>query len=211
MKREELLKQKLDNITTIERELWTKGIQMAGIDEVGRGPLAGPVVAACVVMPEQPLVLGVDDSKKLSAKRREELYQQILDTALYIGIGVVDHHEIDDINILNATKKAMCIAYDSIEHTPDIVLVDAVTLPLPCPVEAIIKGDSKSYSIAAASIVAKVTRDNIMMEADTLYPNYGFSQHKGYGTKAHITSILEYGACPLHRRSFLKNILHNHE
>lgn len=207
MTRREIAEKKLFEITKIERELWQNGLTIAGIDEVGRGPLAGPVVTACVVMPKEPLILGVNDSKKLTPARREALYELIMETASYVGIGLLDNHRIDEINILNATKQAMMEAYEAIEMTPDIVLVDAVELKLPCKVEPIVKGDAKSYSIAAASIVAKVTRDRMMVDAAKEYPEYGFERHKGYGTAEHIAAILQHGPCEIHRMSFLKGIL----
>ena len=208
MTRKEQLENRLFEMTKLERDFWSRGLSVAGIDEVGRGPLAGPVVTACVVMPEEPLILGINDSKKLSSSRREALYDAIMEHALYIGIGRCDQEEIDRINILNATKKAMQDAFETIEFTPDIVLIDAVDLKLPCQVMPIIHGDAKSYSIAAASIVAKVTRDRMMVEQHAVYPQYGFDRHKGYGTKEHIACIREYGPCQIHRKSFLKGILY---
>ena len=200
-----------------ERGLRAKGTKyIAGIDEVGRGPLAGPVVSACVVLPEDFDILGVDDSKKLSEKKREELFDKILSKALAWGVGMCDNSIIDEINILNATKRAMesavitadkalgenCGAH--IEH----LLIDALTLDeLDLPQTGIIKGDAKSVSIAAASIVAKVTRDRMMVEYAKEYPNYAFESNKGYGTKAHYEGISQHGITPIHRKTFLKNIL----
>ena len=177
---------------------------VAGIDEVGRGPLAGNVVTACVVMPKEPVIPWIDDSKKLSEIRREKVFQEIMETALYVGIGEVSPEEIDEINILNATKKAMRAAASQVPA--DVFLVDAVTgLGLNGLEVPIIKGDATSYAIAAASIVAKVTRDRQMMELDKLYPEYGFARNKGYGTPEHIAALKTIGPCPAHRRSFIRN------
>jgi ribonuclease HII len=182
------------------------GLVVAGIDEVGRGPLAGNVVTACVVMPDEPLISWIDDSKKLSESRREKVYDEIIRYALYIGIGEVSPEEIDTINILEATKKAMRIAASAVPA--DIFLIDAVTrLGLKGREVSIIKGDATSYSIAAASIVAKVTRDRQMAELDRLYPQYGFARNKGYGTREHIEALKKWGPCPLHRRSFIRNFV----
>ena len=192
---------------------------IAGIDEVGRGPLAGPVVVACVVMPRDSMIEGVNDSKKVSEKKREKLYEQITKEALGFGVGIISQEEIDRINILNATKEGLTSAIKEMKkdlqekqrgfEKPEIILVDALTKidTDHIPYKSIIKGDAKSYSIAAASIVAKVTRDRIMRAWDEVYPMYGFERHKGYGTAAHIAAIKEYGLCPLHRRSFVKNIV----
>ena len=180
---------------------------VAGIDEVGRGPLAGNVVTACLVMPAEPVLPWVDDSKKLSETRREKVFQEIMDIALYVGIGQVSPEEIDRINILEATKKAMREA--AAQVPADIFLIDAVTgLGLNGQEVPIIKGDATSYAIAAASIVAKVTRDRQMQELDKLYPQYGFARNKGYGTAEHVAALKEYGPCPAHRRTFIRNICH---
>ena len=177
---------------------------VAGMDEVGRGPLAGNVVTACVVMPNEPVLPWVDDSKKLSESRREQVFQQIMDIALYVGIGQVSPEEIDRINILEATKKAMREA--AAQVPAEIFLIDAVTgLGLNGQEIPIIKGDATSYAIAAASIVAKVTRDRQMVELDQLYPEYGFARNKGYGTAEHIAALKSIGPCPAHRRSFIRN------
>ena len=182
------------------------GLVVAGMDEVGRGPLAGNVVTACGVMPDEPLISWIDDSKKLSESRREKVYDEIIRYALYIGIGEVSPEEIDTINILEATKKAMRIAASAVPA--DIFLIDAVTrLGLKGREVSIIKGDATSYSIAAASIVAKVTRDRQMAELDRLYPQYGFARNKGYGTREHIEALKKWGPCPLHRRSFIRNFV----
>lgn len=192
------------------------GIFLAGTDEAGRGPLAGPVVAACAVLPEDFDVLGVDDSKKLSEKRREELFALITEKALAYGVGTADNLLIDEINILEATKRAMAEAIEKAsemltERTgkgPDYLITDAVTLKaVDLPQTAVIKGDAESLTIAAASIIAKVTRDRIMLEYDGLYPGYGFASNKGYGTKAHYDGISKLGITPIHRKTFLKNIV----
>ena len=218
MKEKEL--ERLTEIKKIEEELYKKGTtSIAGIDEAGRGPLAGPVVVACVVMPRDSMIEGVNDSKKVSEKKREKLYEEITNEALGCVVGIISQEEIDKINILNATKEGLTLAIKNLEkdlqeknrdfQKPEIILVDALTKidTDHIPYRSIIKGDSKSYSIAAASIIAKVTRDRIMREWDEVYPVYGFEKHKGYGTAAHIAAIKEYGLCPLHRRSFVKNIV----
>ncbi len=185
-----------------DRPLWESGTVFAGLDEAGRGPLCGNVTVGCVVMPPSPLIPYVDDSKKLTEKRREELYERITETALYFGIGEASPEEIDEMNILEATRLAMRRAAKGIPA--EVFLVDAVRdVGLPgreCP---IIRGDSLSYSIAAASILAKVTRDREMAELDKLYPGYGFAAHKGYGTAKHIAALKALGPCPAHRRSFI--------
>ena len=178
------------------------GVSLAGMDEAGRGPLLGPVAAACVIMPATPILPWVDDSKKLSPARREELYGQILEIALYARVGEADAEEIDRLNILQATKLAMRRAAEDAPAT--ICLVDAMQgLQLPFPTEAIVHGDALSYSIAAASIVAKVTRDRQICEMAEMYPQYGLERNMGYGTAEHIEAIRRYGACPQHRRSFI--------
>lgn len=178
---------------------------VCGIDEAGRGPLAGPVVAAAAVLPNDATILWLNDSKKLSEKRREELYQEIQEKAVTYGVGIVSPAVIDEINILQATYEAMRQAVSKLSSEPAIFLNDAVIIP---GIEEkkqvkIIKGDAKSVSIAAASILAKVTRDRMMVEYDKLYPEYGFARHKGYGTKVHLDAIRRFGPCPIHRRSFL--------
>lgn len=194
------------NLMAYDMQYRLSGIVVAGMDEVGRGPLAGNVVTACVVMPETPLISWIDDSKKLSEKRREKVYDEIVRLALYIGIGEISPKEIDEINILQATRKAMRLAADKVPA--EIFLIDAVTdLGLKGREIPLIKGDATSYSIAAASIVAKVTRDRQMAEADRLYPEYGFARNKGYGTAEHIAALRKYGPCPLHRRTFIRNFL----
>ncbi len=193
-----------------ENEYTQKGYKtICGMDEVGRGPLAGPVVVCALVMPleEDKLIDGIDDSKKLSEKRREALYDKILAAAKAVAVVRVEPEEIDAINILNATKKAMKQAVEEIKDKADIAFVDAVKLDLPLPEVAIIKGDAKSYNIAAASIVAKVYRDRLMKEYAEKYPQYDFASNKGYGTAKHIAALREYGATPIHRRSFIGNFV----
>lgn len=177
---------------------------IGGIDEAGRGPLAGPVVVAGVIMPlgESVLIDGVNDSKKLSAKKRDKLYDEILAKAIDVQVAVVDNKTIDEINILNATKQGMLQSIEGFSEV-DCVLIDAVKLDTSVRTLSIVHGDALSYSIAAASIVAKVTRDRMMEEFDKSYPQYGFAKHKGYGTAAHIAALKQYGPCPIHRRSFI--------
>lgn len=178
---------------------------IAGIDEAGRGPLAGPVAVAIVIMPldKDSIIEGVNDSKKLSEKKRELLFEQIKDRAIAYHVELVDEMTIDTINILNATKLGMLTCLEKINPKPDITLIDAVKLNTDYPTESIIKGDALSYVIACASILAKVTRDKLMLELDEKYPEYGFKKHKGYGTKAHIEALKKYGKCPIHRDSFI--------
>lgn len=191
---------------------------IAGIDEAGRGPLAGPVVAACCILPDDAVLLHLNDSKKLSEKRRESLFPEIQEKALAYGIGIVHEARIDEINILQADYEAMRIAIekatsmlrekDITSDGPDLLLNDAVTIPdLSIDQVPIIKGDAKSVSIAAASVLAKVTRDHLMVEYDAMYPQYGFAKHKGYGTAAHIAALKEYGPCPIHRKTFIKKFV----
>lgn len=180
---------------------------IAGVDEVGRGPLAGPVVTAAVIMPLDDVVAGVDDSKKLSKKKREKLYDEILSKAISVSVKEVSETVIDEINILNATKLCMKNSIEALSVKPDVVLVDAVKLDVSVKCVPIIKGDAKSYSIGAASIVAKVYRDRLMERYGELYRGYGFERNMGYGTKEHIEKLKEIGACPIHRRTFIKNFL----
>ena len=197
--------EKLLRLTQIERPLWEQGLSIAGIDEVGRGPLAGPVVTACVSIPQNRLVPGVDDSKKLTEKRREALYPLLLDAADYAETCFLPPETIDEINILNATRRAMetCAA-----GFRGIFLIDAVDkLHLPGESRSILHGDALSYMIGAASIVAKVARDRYMIALDEKYPMYGFARNKGYGTPEHIAALRKYGPCPEHRRSFIGGIL----
>ena len=178
---------------------------IAGMDEVGRGPLAGPVCVACVIMPLDDIIEGIDDSKKVSEKKRNELFEIIKEKAVAYSVEMVDEQKIDEINILEATKLCMKKAVESLTLKPDVVLVDAISkLDINIPIRGIVKGDALSYSIGCASILAKVTRDNYMCEIAKEYPEYGFEKHKGYGTKAHIEALKEIGPCEYHRLSFLK-------
>lgn len=201
----EIQKEKLEIMLKYERELWAQGIDfVAGVDEVGRGPLAGPVVTAAVILPKDFSLIGVDDSKKLSEKRREELFDQIKEAAICWAIGRREPDRIDEINILEATKEAMTDAINSLSIKPQHVLIDALTLKsVDIPQTGIIKGDATSVSIAAASILAKVTRDREMVEMGKLYPGYSFESNKGYGTAAHYEGLKKLGPCPIHRNSFL--------
>ncbi len=187
-----------------ERQYDAEGL-IAGVDEAGRGPLAGPVVAAAVILYPGAEILGINDSKQLTEKKREALYPEILERSMAVGVGIVSAGRIDEINILQATYEAMRKAVTSLCFRPDVLLVDAVTIPGLEGIRQvpIIKGDAKSLSIGAASIVAKVTRDRMMRELDQIYPEYGFAGHKGYGTAAHIAAIRAFGPCPIHRRSFI--------
>lgn len=188
-----------------EQNLQQQGcVYIAGIDEAGRGPLAGPVVVAGVIMPLDDIIEGINDSKKLTEKKRDKLFDLIMQKAIDVQVAVIDHQQIDQLNILNATKLGMmqCInGFANVDH----VLIDAVKLDTPTPTTSIIHGDALSYSIAAASIVAKVTRDRLMVEYDKQYPQYNFAKHKGYGTKEHITLLQQHGPCPIHRKTFIKN------
>lgn len=209
-RKRETAQEKLERLTVLEREFWDAGQMPGGIDEVGRGPLAGPVVTACVSIPRDRLVPGVDDSKKLSEKKREQLYPLLLEAADYAETCFLGPAVIDEINILAATRRAMetCAA----GFRGDVLLIDAVEgLSLPCPARALIHGDALSYMIGAASIVAKVTRDRYMIALDEKYPMYGFARNKGYGTAEHIAALKKYGPCPEHRRSFIGKILGEHE
>lgn len=208
MKEKELLR--LQEIRKIEEDIYSQGTNyICGIDEAGRGPLAGPVVVASVIMPKDSMIEGVNDSKKISEKKREKLYDEIIENAISYSVGIVHQKEVDRVNILNATKAGLTESIKGLKVKPEIILVDALTGIDTCgiPYHSIIKGDAKSYSIAAASIIAKVTRDRIMRQWHEVYPEYNFIQHKGYGTAAHIAAIKEYGLCPLHRLSFVKNII----
>ena len=198
-----------ETMSVYEKEAFSQGFSLiGGMDEAGRGPLAGPVVAACVILDPSKPVLGVNDSKKLSPKRRQELKKEIEEKAIAIGVGIVDEKRIDEINILEATKEAMRMAVSNLKVTPDMLFIDAVHLPgVPMEQRSIIKGDALSVSIAAASIIAKETRDEMMVKMDETYPGYGFAKHKGYGTKEHIQAIQEMGPCPIHRRSFITHFV----
>ena len=192
----------------IREALGTETFVVAGIDEAGRGPLAGPVAAGAVILPADHDILYLNDSKKLSAKKRDMLYDQIREEAVAWAVGLVEPARIDEINILQATYEAMRLAISQLKVSPTVLVNDAVTIPgVNIPQVPVIKGDAKCISIAAASILAKVTRDRIMEEMDALYPAYGFAGHKGYGTKAHIEAIREHGPCPIHRRSFITRIV----
>ena len=200
--------QRLLKLKEEDKEFFKKGMKyICGIDEAGRGPLAGPVVVASVILPEDSMIEGINDSKKISETKREKLYDLILEEAISYGIGIIYQEEIDEINILQATKKGLHEAIKSMDVKPDVILVDALTGIDTCgiPYKSIIKGDAKSYSIGAASIIAKVTRDRIMREWDKIYPEYGFAGHKGYGTAKHIEAIKKYGLTPIHRKTFCKN------
>ena len=202
--------QRLLKIKEIDKEFFSMGIKnVCGIDEAGRGPLAGPVVVAGVIMPKDSMIEGINDSKKVSEKKRELLYDKIIEEAISYSVAIIGQDVIDDINILNATKKGVTEVVEGLDVKPDLIVIDALEHidTKGIPYDSIIKGDAKCYNIAAASILAKVTRDRIMREWDTVYPQYGFIQHKGYGTAKHIAAIKEYGLCPIHRRSFTKNFV----
>lgn len=205
-KEEEL--QRVKNMQILENELIDSGFEfVCGVDEAGRGPLAGPVFAAAVILPKDEIIEGINDSKKLTPKKRDELYDIILQKAIAVSSANVSEKIIDEINILNATFLAMKNAIDGLCVKPDFVLVDGNRLPdISLPAQAVVKGDSKSISIAAASIVAKVERDRYITKTAELYPEYGFEKHKGYGTKAHTEAILKYGPSPIHRKTFLKKL-----
>lgn len=208
MKDEEI--ERLIKLSEYEKKGYEIGYKyIAGIDEAGRGPLAGPVVAAAVILPQNCLIEGVNDSKKLSEKKREKLYDDITQNAIAWGVGIVDNNVIDEINILNATRRAMHMAIEELKVKPDYILIDAEKKvdTNGIPYLPIIKGDALSISIGAASIIAKVTRDRMMREYDKIFPMYGFEKHKGYGTKAHIEAIKENGLCMIHRKSFCKKFV----
>lgn len=199
-------RQRIERLKVYEKQYENKGY-VCGIDEAGRGPLAGPVVAGAVILPKDCNILYINDSKKLSAAKREELYGVIMEQAVAVGVGIVGPARIDEINILQATYEAMRQAIQNLSVTPDILLNDAVTIPqVTIPQVPIIKGDAKSISIGAASIIAKVTRDRLMIEYDKVMPEYGFAKNKGYGSKAHMEAVREHGASLIHRQSFIKNI-----
>ncbi len=199
--------ERLSEITEMDRGLWAQGIVFAGIDEAGRGPLAGPVAAGCCIMPAEPLLPGVDDSKKISEKKREALYEQILETAVYARVGFASAREIDELNILGATRLAMSRA--AADAPCGLFLVDGTVDGLDVRGEqrAIVHGDALCYSIAAAAILAKVSRDRLMRELDGQYPQYGFAKHKGYGTAEHIAALRQYGPCPEHRALFIRKFV----
>ena len=198
----------------IEQELWNSGLRyIAGVDEAGRGPLAGPVVAAAVIFPENIKIDSIDDSKKLTWRTREELYKIIIEAAVGVGIGIADHLVIDELNILNATFRAMHSAIGQLKCVPEHLLIDGPYFAgANIPFTTVVRGDSLSVSIAAASIIAKVTRDRLMCQYDREFPQYGFARHKGYGTREHIDAIKRFGPCAIHRKSFriysLNSIMH---
>lgn len=198
---------RLETMKTYEKE-YDMCQYICGIDEVGRGPLAGPVVAGAVILPKDVTILYLNDSKKLSEKKRDMLYDEIMEKAIATGIGIVSPARIDEINILQATYEAMRMAISNLKVRPDVLLNDAVTIPeVDIPQVPIIKGDAKSVSIAAASIIAKVTRDRLMVEYDEILPGYDFASNKGYGTKAHIAGLKELGPSPIHRQTFIGNFI----
>lgn len=208
MKEKEI--ERLNNLKAEELKLYERNIEyICGIDEAGRGPLAGPVVVGAVILPQDSFIEGVNDSKKISEKKRERIYDQIIEEAIAWSVGIVDEKTIDEINILNATKLGVKLALEGLKQKPDVIMVDALNNmdTLGIPYISVIKGDAKNYSIAAASIIAKVTRDRMMQEWDEVYPAYGFAKHKGYGTAEHIRIIKENGPCSIHRRSFIKNFV----
>lgn len=199
---------RLEKMREFEHKYEGEFVQICGIDEAGRGPLAGPVVAGAVILPKDCEILYLNDSKQCSAKRREELYEEIKEKAISYGIGMSSPARIDEINILQATYEAMVHAVEDLSVVPDLLLNDAVTIPqIKIKQVGIIKGDARSLSIAAASILAKVTRDRLMVEYAQLYPEYGFEGHKGYGSAAHIEAIKKFGPCPIHRRTFIKKFV----
>lgn len=199
--------QRIENMRIYE-EKYSEYEYIAGIDEVGRGPLAGPVVTCAIILPRGARILYVNDSKKLSAETREELYDILMEKAIDVSIGIENNQVIDEINILQATYKAMQQSVNNLKIKPDIILNDAVTIPdISVKQVPIIKGDSKSITIASASIIAKVTRDRLMVEYDKLYPEYDFINNKGYGSKKHIEALKKYGPCPIHRETFIKKFL----
>lgn len=199
----------LFDMAQTERALREGGFSLiAGVDEAGRGPLAGPVFAAAVIMSEDKYIPDIKDSKKLSEKKREQVFEYIINNADYYSVASVGEREIDEINILNATHKAMNAAVDSLAVTPDFVLIDGNSIKnMALPHETVVKGDAKVFCIAAASILAKVSRDRYILRLAEKYPEYGFEKHKGYGTAQHIEALKKYGPCPIHRKSFLKKIL----
>lgn len=201
-------RERIERLKEYENQYWPEFDYIGGIDEVGRGPLAGPVVTACVVLPKDCSILYINDSKKLSASKREELYEIIMKEAVSVGIGVCSEQRIDEINILQATYEAMRQAISECSVEPQVLLNDAVTIPeVKIQQVPIIKGDAKSISIGAASIIAKVTRDRMMVEYDSIYPEYHFASNKGYGSAEHIEALKKYGPCPIHRRSFIGNFV----
>ena len=214
LKRKKKMKEKEFKRLTLlkkdEQDLYNQGCNyICGIDEAGRGPLAGPVVVAAVIMPKDSFIEGINDSKKVSEKKREVLYDEIISNCISYGVGIIDHEKIDEINILEATRLGVKESIEQLSQKPDIILVDALTKidTHGIPYKSIIKGDAKEYSIACASIIAKVTRDRIMRQWDEVYPIYGFAKHKGYGTEEHRRIIKENGPCIIHRKKKKKNIV----
>lgn len=201
---EETERQRIRRLQRFERSLWQRGLlHVAGVDEAGRGPLAGPVVAAAVMLSRDGCIPRINDSKKLSAIQREQLFDQIHKEAVCVSVGIMNAREIDEMNILRATHQAMRQAIETLTPSPEFILIDGTPAPsVDLPSRAIVSGDTRCYSIAAASIVAKVTRDRLMLEYDTLYPGYGFAMHKGYGTRQHVEALREFGPSPIHRASF---------
>ena len=203
---EEAENKRLETMLRYEKEVYAQGFQaVAGIDEVGRGPLAGPVVAACVILPQNCKIKHLNDSKKIPKSKHKAIYQEVLEQSLAVGIGIVDNELIDQVNIYEATKIGMLQAVENLKgqiSQPDYLLIDAMKLDIAIPQQSIIKGDANSLSIAAASIVAKVTRDKMMTDYDQLFPGYGFSENAGYGTKQHLLGIEKIGISPIHRKSF---------
>ncbi|MBC1470604.1 ribonuclease HII [Listeria seeligeri] len=201
--KEAILVQKLTKMKQYENDLYQQGYKcIAGVDEVGRGPLAGPVVAAAVILPEDFSVVGINDSKQLSELKRETLFELIKQQAIAVGVGIIEHDVIDEVNIYEATKLAMRMALDELDPSPDFILIDAMPLKYTEAELSLIKGDTKSISIAAASIIAKVTRDRLMKDYDVAYPGYDFLHNMGYGTKNHLNGLNTIGICPIHRLSF---------
>lgn len=213
VEREKMKEKEIERLTILkeeEKKLYEKNIKyICGIDEAGRGPLAGPVVVGAVILPEDSFIEGVNDSKKISEKKREKLYDIITEEAIAYSVGIVDQKTIDEINILNATKLGVKLALEGLKQKPEVIMVDALNNidTLGIPYISVVKGDAKNYCIAASSIIAKVTRDRIMRQWDEVYPIYGFSKHKGYGTAEHIRIIKENGPCLLHRKTFIKNFV----
>ena len=213
VEREKMKEKEIERLTILkeeEKKLYEKNIKyICGIDEAGRGPLAGPVVVGAVILPEDSFIEGVNDSKKISEKKREKLYDIITEEAIAYSVGIVDQKTIDEINILNATKLGVKLALEGLKQKPEVIMVDALNNidTLGIPYISVVKGDAKNYCIAASSIIAKVTRDRIMRQWDEVYPIYGFSKHKGYGTAEHIRIIQENGPCVLHRKTFIKNFV----
>ena len=206
MKEKEI--ERLNKLKEYEKNIYENKVNsICGIDEAGRGPLAGPVVVGAVILPKESFIEGINDSKKVSEKKREKLYEVITKEAIAYSVGIVSQKTIDEINILNATKLGVKLALENLEKKPDMIMIDALKNmdTLGIPYMSIVKGDAKSYSIAAASIIAKVTRDRIMKEWDESFPMYGFASHKGYGTAKHIENLKKYGPCILHRKTFIKN------